>query len=398
MSNVEFVSSKSVMKHSLVVLLVPLVALSVVTQLYLLLPVVDIMNHFLGTKSSLTGLLTSAFGGFYAVGFLVWGFLSDKFGRVKIIVSGLFALAAVTALIAFQSDFHSILALRCIQGFIASSFPPVVLAWVAENFQERLKKFLISLLSCSFLLAGTLGQLYGSLMVSESLEKAMLLLCIMYCVGAICFSMWADKGKKMQIPGKKNHAGLALKTLLSTLSDRSLSRIYLASLFVLMSFVSFYYITLSHIRTDALANIDINILRNTATLGMMACLFSGFIFQHIQPAKLLSIMLLVIAITVPVQYALSIAEGSWFFPVVILHFIFSCAVSLAVPAMIYCVALFSDQTNRGVAVSLYTCILFIGASLGSLIPTVIKPVYFIALLTSGLLLASFSVAKKVSHK
>lgn len=383
--------------HKLAVLIVPLVALSVVTQLYLLLPVVDILNHSMGTQSSLTGLLTTAFGGFYAAGFLVWGLLSDKYGREKIMIRGLFALATVTVLIALQCNFYIVLALRCAQGFIASSFPPVVLAWVAENFAEKTKRVLISLLSCSFLLAGTLGQLYGSLMIDKSIEKSMLFLGLVYFLGAVFFILSSQNGKQKRKSVKKEISVMGiLKMLIATLSDRYLSRIYLSSLFVLMSFVSLYFVFLSEINTGVLNNVDVNLLRTVATLGMLTCLFSGKILQHFAPAKALSLSLVIIAISSLCQYLLITNNDPTAYIIYTLHFMFACAISLAVPSMIYCVTIHSKLTNRGVAVSIYTCILFIGASLGSFLPAIINNAYFFPVLSFGLLgvsIAAYSLKK-----
>lgn len=369
--------------HVFILMIVPLVALSVVTQLYLLLPVADILNHYLGTQPSLTGLLTTAFGGFYAAGFLIWGVLSDKYGRVKIMVRGLFALTIVTVLIALQSNFYIILVLRCIQGFIASSFPPVVLAWVAEKFTDKIKRVLISLLSCSFLLAGTLGQAYGSLMIDKSIEKAMLILGVIYCLGAIFFILLSKKdkgGNKKEISVKH-----IFKMLSLTLSNRYLSKIYISSLFVLMSFVALYFVFLSKINAGVLYSVNINTLRTVATLGMLTCLFSGGIIQRFTPTKTLSLTLFVIAVTSFFQYMLIVSSEPGASIIYVLHFLFACAISLAVPSMIYCVTIYSDLSNRGVAVSIYTFVLFIGASLGSLLPAVVNQMYFFPALSIGLI-------------
>lgn len=390
MEKLMFSLNKKSFKRAITILFVPLIALSVVTQLYLLLPVAHTLNDFLGTESSLTGLLTSGFGICYALGFLVWGQLSDRLGRCRVMTFGLVALAAVTAMIALQKDFYSILALRCIQGFIASSFPPVVLAWVTENFTAKVRSLLVSMLSCSFLLASTIGQKYGSFMINGTLEKAMLTICLIYCAGAILFFILRENEDWTRKNIKKASSVFSLRTSLAILMDKSLVRIYFSSFLVLMSFIALYYILI--IQENITESLSVDLLRDVATLGMLSSLSSGPLLQRIKPTVILATALLFIAVTVMLQVAMISAEGQLMTEIIVItHFIFSCAVSISVPTMIHCFSIYTEQATRGQAISLYTCVLFVGASIGSFIPGVVNPIYFFMTLTFFLIVAAFSI-------
>lgn len=374
----------------LIAFIIPLIALTVVTQLYILLPVVNVLNQILKTNSGQTGLLTTFFGIFYAMGFLLWGVMSDKYGREKVIVIGLTGLGIITAIIPFINNYQTLLVIRCIQGFIASSYPPVILAWISENYNDKYKKLLISFLSCSFLLSGTLGQLYGAVMIKSSLTHGMISLAVVYILGGIIFNL--RKGKS------KNHDGNVIKfsalayNLFNSLKDKNLSRIYLSSFFVLMSFVSIYYSLISGKLNNNFINFNTDLMRNVATLGMLTCLISGRLFKYIHPLKILSSSLFFMAITLILQY-LFIINGNihYIIPFLIVHYIFSAMISLAIPSMITCTTLFSNSTNRGGAISLYTCILFIGASLGSYLPGVISSTWFFCLLSIMLAISALRI-------
>lgn len=104
-------------------------AVFVVAQLYLLIPATALLKTVYGTSSTNISLLTSYFGFAYASGFLVWGTLSDRFGRKRILLIGLTGLTVTTAVLAlYNTQYETTLILRIVQGFLASAFPPVALA------------------------------------------------------------------------------------------------------------------------------------------------------------------------------------------------------------------------------------------------------------------------------
>lgn len=378
-NRIEFPKEKG--QSLLVTSIIPLIALAVVTQLYILLPVVHVMNQLLKVTSDQSGLLTTFFGIFYAIGFLLWGVLSDKYGREKIIIAGLAGLAIITTMISFTNNYHALLVMRCVQGFIASSYPPVILAWVAENYNDKSKKRLVSFLSCSFLLAGTLGQLYGVVMIENSLMTSMLSLSLIYFLGGLIFLFKTKKKSELKL-NKEINIRLLISNLTSALKDKKLSYIYLSCFFVLMSFVSIYYILISGNLNNDIDTFNIKITRNMATLGMLTCLISGRLFQFFHPLKVLAISLFLMSITLVFQFLLiKNWNAQYMIPFLIFHTVFSAMVSLAIPSMITCTTLFSNNSNRGSAISLYTCILFIGASLGSYLPGVINTTGFFILVS-----------------
>lgn len=119
-----------------------------------------------------------------------------------------------------------------------------------------------------------------------------------------------------------------------------------------------------------------------ATLGMLTCLISGRLFQFFHPLKVLAISLFLMSITLLFQFLLiKNWNAQYMIPFLIFHTVFSAMVSLAIPSMITCTTLFSNNSNRGSAISLYTCILFIGASLGSYLPGVINTTGFFILVS-----------------
>ncbi|MFP1778100.1 MFS transporter [Lonsdalea quercina] len=362
---------------------IPIVALCVVALLYMLLPVTSTVSNILGLGGQQVGLLTTFFGLFYAFGFMVWGPLSDKYGRNKIILCGLLLLTLSTLAIPISVNYNYVLTMRCLQGFFASSFPPVILAWITENLSERTRRRSISLISCAFLLAGTIGQWYGVLTIQTSLTNALIPLGIIYLLGGVGFYFVTYKDKVSHLRGNNNPPTISaiLSKIPSVLLDKNLIKIYFCALFVLMSFVSLY-VLLNASKGNIMVNIGL--LREVGTVGMLSCLFSGIIFKKSQPSKVLCLSLTIMTCALFVQYLMIFNNAGSVYIFTAVHFFFVVGVALAIPSMITCVTLLSVKENRGIAVSLYTCILFIGASLGSLVPVYLKESIFIFILVMAL--------------
>ncbi|MBQ1558476.1 MAG: MFS transporter, partial [Pseudomonas sp.] len=154
-------SSTHLPSFSLRALLV-LCALAVVSLLYLPLPILPQLAqaHRMGTATA-AGVI-SAFGFAYATGFLIFGPLSDRLGRRTVMMWGLTALSLVTAWLSTVEAAPLLLAGRAAQGLAAATFPPVVIAYLAERGTSRQRVWSVAWMSTAFLSAGLLGQIYGA--------------------------------------------------------------------------------------------------------------------------------------------------------------------------------------------------------------------------------------------
>ena len=97
-------------------------ALVVLTQLYLAIPLIAPVGRGLGGDATLA--LSTAFSLCYASGFLIWGPISDRYGRKKILLCGMTLLILTTACCAMAPNLPTLGVLRGLQGFSAASFAP----------------------------------------------------------------------------------------------------------------------------------------------------------------------------------------------------------------------------------------------------------------------------------
>ena len=132
-------------------------ALVVLAQLYASIPLAQPMGAEFGS-ARITVALAVSFSTCYAFGFLLYGPLSDHFGRRAVLVPGLAVLALLTAALGFVGSSTTLAVLRALQGTAAATFGPTVLAYLGESLNGQRRARAIAAMSVAFLSAGILGQ------------------------------------------------------------------------------------------------------------------------------------------------------------------------------------------------------------------------------------------------
>ncbi|SEH03261.1 Predicted arabinose efflux permease, MFS family [Nonomuraea solani] len=134
-------------------------------QLYVVIPLLHAMAAgWSAPPGGLTWLVT-AFGIGYGVGFLVFGPLSDRYGRRRLLMFGLPLAAATTALVALSPSPEVAFGLRAAQGVAVAMFPPAGMAYLAERIEPRRRVVAISAITGAFLASAVLLQVAAQLLV-----------------------------------------------------------------------------------------------------------------------------------------------------------------------------------------------------------------------------------------
>lgn len=353
---------------SFVIAVLAACGLAVVSQLYLPVPLLSEVSERYGVPVPAAGLVLTVFGIAYAAGFLVFGPLSDRIGRKAVMVPGLGALAVASVLVALAPTFETVVGARVLQGFVAAALPPVALAYVPEVLPERLRAFGIACMSTAFLLAGLLGQLYGGAL--GSLSAAVLPLAVVYAVGAVLVALLPEK----RAEGDRSPKGLfgVYGGLGDLLSNGALLRAYAGALVLLFSFVAFYTaLELFAGETIRAAGLDLTAVRAIGVPAMLLPLFAARFIRTWGPRAVVvaglatgAAGLFATAVGAPVVWA-----------VVAASVVFVAGISVAVPSIIALVGSLAPE-QRGMAIALYTFVLFVGASLGPQAPPLLEPLGF----------------------
>lgn len=342
------------------VALLVITALLVLTQLYAAIPLIGPVGAAFG--GDVTFALVTAFSVCYAVGFLVWGPLADQYGRKRIIVVGLTCLTAATIAVGLTTTLPALVALRGLQGAMASSFAPVALAYLTEVTPPRRRPTAVGAMSVAFLVAGIAGQVFAStiaLTVSWPWVFHVTGIALALCLMAIAAVVIEPKRPATTV--SLAHRFLEVGRVAARPSVLLLS---VAHLTLLLSFVAMYSGLGPHLDTLGLDSSQVIWLRLVGLPGMFAALPAGALAERLGAAGAARAGFALAAAGLLLEAALATS----LIGTALASLVFVTGVALAVPLMI---TLFGATAapNRAGGMALSGFVLFLGASLGPLTAT-----------------------------
>ncbi|GLK65687.1 MULTISPECIES: MFS transporter [Paracoccus] len=344
----QFKAEALAVRHISLLALLMACGFMVVGQLYVTIPMVAEISARFGIDPAQAALAGTAFGVAYAAGFLLFGPMSDRLGRKRMILIGLIATAIATGLVALADSFQALLAARAVQGLAASIFPPVALSLVTEELPPKHRPLGVSLMSFAFLGAAPLAQLFAA-WAPGGMTQTMLQLAPFYLLGAagLFFAVSAGRATLASAPVS---GGSRLGSLLR---DPVILAAWAAAVTVLFGFVSFYGGAQA---LGAQLGIDLQTLRLIG-LPPLLLAFAAAPLTRRYGATVTARAGLVLA-----ALALAIATAGSSLAIGAAAAALAAGVALAVPGLIATVAGRASNTNRGLALAIYSFALFLGAS------------------------------------
>ncbi|GAA3760425.1 MFS transporter [Salinactinospora qingdaonensis] len=346
-------------------------ALLVLMQLYMAIPLAPIVGADLGAAGASAALAT-AFGIPYAVGFLIYGPLSDHYGRKAILVPGMAALAVITAVLALAPSLPAVGSLRALQGLVAVSFSPVALAYLSEALPPRWRTTAIGAVSTAYMVAGIAGQVYASAVALAWGWRWTFGLAAV-ALGVVALALMAILREP---PRSSGAATLAqrFRQLGALVRQRALALPCLSAFTMLLTFVAMYSALGPHLQARFdLAPDAVLLVRLAGLPGMLVAPLAGALAGRFGLARVAITGFLVAA----VGLAIEALASATLWALVLASVVFVAGIATTVPAMI---ALFGARAGqaRAAGIALNGFMLFLGASAGPFL--VELPLEFAALL------------------
>lgn len=144
----------------------------------LYLPAMPTMGEHLGTTDALVQLTITVFFFSYAIGMLIWGPLSDKYGRKKPLAVGFLLYCAASLVCMLAWDIYVLLIARLLQGIGAASATAISFAMVKDCFSGKTRETVLALVQTISGFGPILAPVVGSwiLLVADWREMFLLLL------------------------------------------------------------------------------------------------------------------------------------------------------------------------------------------------------------------------------
>ncbi|WP_435166490.1 MFS transporter [Paenibacillus glycanilyticus] len=336
-------------------------SLIVVSALYLTIPLLSVFEDVFQVSSSDAAWAGSAFSFAFAGGGLLFGGLSDRYGRKKMMIAGLCLLTASTPFIGTVHEIHWLIVLRAIQGLAASMFPPAVLAYAMEMFPAKKKVTILGFISTAFLMASIVGQIYSS-----TVEMALSWKYVFYILGivyAVSFFLIASGIPKDITQKPEGNWFTPLKRIGGIFKKKSLPFCYIISSTLFIALVGYFstlgsYLSSSHF---GLSHQEILWIRAAGIIGMFISPFDGKLVAKFGVKTVLWCGLIMAGIGLGL---VGVSENlALLIPTSI---IFTAGIAMALPALISLIGTLAGEL-RASALSFHMFMLFIGASLGPII-------------------------------
>jgi MFS family permease len=318
-----------------------------------------VVGEALGGDGAPAALVT-AYSLAYALGFLVFGPLSDRYGRKAILVPGMAALTVATAALGAASSLPVVALLRSVQGLLAASFAAAALAYVGEALPPRWRSVGIGAISTAFLVAGIVGQVYAQVVaLTLGWRWVFGLAAPAFALATVALATVliepARSGPPATLGGKYRELGtLAVR--------RELALPYAACCTVLLSFVAMYAALGPLLETQFGFDESKVLLVRLAGLPAIALApVAGWLVGRLGAARV-AVAGFVLAAAGLAAQAMTTSE---LWALVITSVVFVAGIATIVPSVIALIGGRGGSTRAG-ALGLSGLVIFVGASLGPL--------------------------------
>ena len=358
-------------------------ALLVLTQLYAAIPLLAPISADL--HGNATVALSTAFSLTYAAGFLIWGPVSDHYGRRRTMALALGILTVSTGCCALAPSLPALAALRATQGLSASGFAPVALAYLSEALAPPRRAGAIGAMSTSFLVAGIVGQVLASLVALHLGWRWFFPL----CGGLLAVALAAVLAVVHDAAHASGPSGSSLRGQFASLGRLALRpavlALSLAHVTLLMVFVAMYTGIGGHLESLGMQPSTIILIRLAALPAMFLSLGAGRFAARRSWAQIARLGFGVSALGMLGEALLAGSLAG----LVAASVVYVAGVALAAPAMISLYGQVSAP-NRGSGMALNGFILFVGTSAGPLLATSSPTFRALALALTGILVLALA--------
>mgnify|MGYP003587299471 CR=1 FL=1 len=265
------------------------------TDIYL--PSLPNMIKYFSTSQEIINLTLSAFFVCYSIGMLIWGPLSDKFGRKYILTIGMavYTLASFTCI--WVNDISQLVLLRALQGLFGSASVVVAGAIIKDTYESKERETAIAIVQSIAVLAPMVAPMIGALIVSFS-DQWQLVFVLLTVAGALTFlairffteTHVCEDGYTVTSSFLDLQVALSNYKLTSLLIIFSLPMIPFLSYIVLSSYI---YMKIFHLNAK---DFSIMFSLNASCSIIAPVLYIKFLRKYMQPKNLVAMCFIVMSI------------------------------------------------------------------------------------------------------
>lgn len=159
------VSSAFALGPGVLILYLAFLSAFVPLSLDLYLPALPSMSEYFKAAPELTNLTLSLFTLFFAISMIIWGPLSDKYGRKPILLIGSLLYIASSVALALCESVYQLILFRCLQAIGSGAISAVSMAIVKDVYKGRTMESVLTWIQTITVLAPMLAPVVGGVML-----------------------------------------------------------------------------------------------------------------------------------------------------------------------------------------------------------------------------------------
>jgi YNFM family putative membrane transporter len=213
-------------------------------NLYITQPILPEFSKEFNVSPTVASLSLSLTTFALAISLVIFGSLSEAWGRKRLMTISIFAASILTIAIAFSPTFEVLLALRIVQGVVFAGLPAIAMAYLGEEMEPTSLGVAMGLYISGNSVGGLAGRIImGSMTDHFSWQVGMISLGLLSLVISIYFVVSLPDSKHFE--PRKLQLRTLTSSLVSHLKDSSMLTLYgigftsMASFVTLFNYISF---------------------------------------------------------------------------------------------------------------------------------------------------------------
>ena len=208
-------------------------------NLYITQPILPEFSKEFNVSPAVASLSLSLTTFALAISLVIFGSLSEAWGRKRLMTISIFAASILTIAIAFSPTFEVLLALRIVQGVVFAGLPAIAMAYLGEEMEPTSLGVAMGLYISGNSVGGLAGRIImGSMTDYFSWQVGMISLGLLSLVISIYFVVSLPDSKHFE--PRKLQLRTLTSSLVSHLKDSSMLALYGIGFTLMASFVTLY--------------------------------------------------------------------------------------------------------------------------------------------------------------
>ncbi|MDS0526105.1 multidrug effflux MFS transporter [Clostridium sp. SHJSY1] len=145
-----------------IIMFISLMSMFIPLSIDLYLPAMPTMTEYFQTSTAMVNLTLIAFYVFFAIGIIIFGPLSDKYGRKPILIIGLFLYLIGSLFCAFSASIYQLILFRILQALGAGNAIAISTALVKDCFSGKIKSKVLATVQAMSVLAPMVAPIAGA--------------------------------------------------------------------------------------------------------------------------------------------------------------------------------------------------------------------------------------------